>query len=174
MAQLFSSLSLSTENPPTPPPLLTPREKLPKSHDCRIETLDAPVELTEISTVLASTENVGAQPSRYAAYLSTRLIYRCVVVVVLRCCGVTEETRVGLSLPFSRRRHTRISESLLKRSPYWTGAGNCVLDSLYAMPYPTSVSSHYLEPEESKRQARSTFQNARWAPPSVVVAELGQ
>lgn len=39
---------LSTEKPPTYP-LCPPKEKkLPKSHDCGIETLDASWELTEI------------------------------------------------------------------------------------------------------------------------------
>lgn len=47
MHNCFLSHSLHGETTP-PQPLLPRRKKLPKSHDCGIETLDASVELAEI------------------------------------------------------------------------------------------------------------------------------
>lgn len=63
MAQLFSSLLLSTENSPTPPPFL-PREKnSPSRTTAGSKHWTFPVELTEIWTVLASAETWVRVPS---------------------------------------------------------------------------------------------------------------
>lgn len=78
----------SAENPPTNP-LSPSEEKLPKSHDCGIETLDTSVELTEIWTVLGQPPKRGCAARPLRACLPTRLICRRIAIVVPRRCGTT-------------------------------------------------------------------------------------
>lgn len=63
MAQLFSSLLLSTENPPTPAPPFPDQKNSPSRTTAGSKHWTRPVELTEIWTVLASTETWVRSPS---------------------------------------------------------------------------------------------------------------
>lgn len=113
-------LSLHGEFPhPTP---LSPEEKLPKSHDCGIETLDASVELTEIWGILANAETWWVRSSSVTPHVCLQLLVCRCVCKMWRCgaaVSLTEGPKVASPSPFAAVATTRISRAC--RSSHHTG-----------------------------------------------------